>query len=358
MRTYRIVLYKNIEERWHYVLLTANAGEFRTETGICGYTSSTEETKSLPADADIKETLRKAGAEWQRIGYHKPDTHQLPVMTLHFKLPKWRGYPAGAPWFDEWTTWYLDPIREALDATVNGIAKGEERFSGNYLFYYAVPNPEMARQTLALIGATSPVQYDLEIYIGEAGKTVPIPIDPDVPEFLQSFLRGFEASARVLSDGLSKLIHIDPLKPELVFTAAQSRIRNEQASRIRQELKSRWNFECVYWDPYNQQVPVEIIELDQLADPQTQQLLLGHLRAIAQTPFYLLDCQNGLFTIEPDQLFEGAYEGMVFDDSFDWVIYFSEHHSVSFAGQTLAPAIQQLLQHKIAANADLVRQGA
>jgi len=341
MSTYRITLYKQIEERWQYVRLSATPeGALRTEEGICGYTSGKAHISLIPAGTDAETALRKAGEMWLLDGYQRMP-QGLQMMTLHFRMPKWRGLPAGAPWFEEWCQFYLDPVRTALQVTGNGIPQGEERFSGNYLFFFAVPNPDMARQNVALVAAASPVQFDFEIYIGEENKQVEIPISPDVPDFLQEFLRGFEASARTIARGLAK-VSVDALQPELVIDHAQRRVKGEEATVLKQRLRERWNFECQFWDPVSHAAPGEVVYLQQPEALEYKQQIAAALRQEGQQQFYLLDCENGLFRIEPEEIFDWTHEGMIFSAALDWVIYCSFYQTVTFGGEHLVSQVRKI----------------
>ncbi|MBK6993724.1 MAG: hypothetical protein IPH31_01895 [Lewinellaceae bacterium] len=61
-----------------------------------------------------------------------------------------------------------------------------------------------------------------------------------------------------------------------------------------------------------------------------------------QEPLYLLDCETGLFEIDTEQIFGGLHEGMVFDATFAWVLYFSHHNTITFGGDWLVAAVKDL----------------
>ena len=141
LKNYRLILYKQIEGRWHYVRLTALGSQMTSETGLCGaLPDQATSTPIPPVESNLESFIREKAESWTKDGYAKPHQQQLHVMTLHFQMRRWTGYPAGAPWYDDWTTGYLDPIQEILEKTCNGIPRGNERFSGNYLHYFVVFN--------------------------------------------------------------------------------------------------------------------------------------------------------------------------------------------------------------------------
>ena len=124
VNTYQLILYKKIGQRWHYVRLSnAPDNQVITERGCCGLPpDSTVLRRPDTALTDSVAILRQEAEKWAAEGYHKPHQNNLQVMTLHFQMPRWRGYPAGAPWYDDWVTVYRDPIEAMLAATRNGIA--------------------------------------------------------------------------------------------------------------------------------------------------------------------------------------------------------------------------------------------
>jgi len=343
----RIILYKQINNRWHYVRLTATyPAELSIETGCCGQKPDHAEKNEIPASIHPIAALRQEGEKWIEQGYSKPHPHSLQVMTLHFQMRRWTGYPAGAPWYDDWTSGYLDPIHQILDETCNGIPRGNERFSGNYMHYYTIFNTDLAQEAVEKIAAAAPVKFLLDIHIASREKQVHIPIDPNVPEYLRSLFRVVEKSARTIAHELPVLFPTDPLQPEFVPNAsANRRIVGEEAAGLRSTLKEKWNFDSNFWDPLTQVAPAEVVFLNGMAEDKKQAvaMLLSHK---LQEPLYLLDCETGLFEIDTDQIFGGSHEGMVFDTSFDWVIYFSHHYTITFGGDWLVDAVKDLYQEQ------------
>lgn len=341
----RIILYKQCGARWHYVRLTAlPLAEIRMETGCCGQKPDHTETTAIPAQTEPLAALRQEGEKWLEKGYGKPHPHSLQVMTLHFQMRRWTGYPAGAPWYDDWTSGYLDPIHQALEDTCNGIPRGSERFSGNYLHYYTVFNTDLAQEAVEKIAAAAPVKFLLDIHIASREKQVQIPIDPNVPEYLRSLFRVVEKSARTIAHELPVLFPSDPLQPEFVPNgSANKRIIGEEATRLRRILQEKWNFDSNFWNPLTEAAPSEVVFLNGMAE-EKKQAIAALLSEKLHEPLYLLDCETGLFEIGADQIFGGSHEGMVFDASFDWVIYFSHHYTLTFGGSWLVAAVKDLYQ--------------
>ena len=178
MNAFRIILYQQCDGRWHYVRLTAESGSelrtaidysgtpgpgwrplrsfaavstnrveqlsvasgeakqfyrLRTETGVCGLMPDHTEAVALADDADAKAALNEAGKAWQAKGWNKPAPAEVLVLTLHFQMRRWTGYPASAPWPADLTAGYLDPVLLALESSCNGLPRGIDRFSGYYL---------------------------------------------------------------------------------------------------------------------------------------------------------------------------------------------------------------------------------
>lgn len=337
----RIILYKQIDHRWHYVRLSAPGGaQLRVETGCCGLKPENDQIQDVTQDPAV--ALRQEGEAWLAKGYGKPHPHSLQVMTLHFQMRRWTGYPAGAPWYDDWTSGYLDPIHQMLDETCNGIPRGSERFSGNYLHYFTVFNTDLAQEAVEKIAAAAPVKFLLDIHIANREKQVHIPIDPNVPEYLRSLFRVVEKSARTIAHELPVLFTSDPLQPEYVPNGnAPKRIIGEKAKQLRQALKEKWHFESNFWDPLTPSSPSEVVFLNGMAEDK-KQAVAQLIQERVQEPLYLLDCEAGLFEIGTEQVFSGAHEGMVFDASLGWVIYFSHHYTLTFGGDWLVAAVKEL----------------
>ncbi len=337
----RIILYKQIINRWHYVRLTAvSDAELCMETGCCGQKPEQTDSSGISADTDPSTALRQEGEQWLEKGYAKPHPHSLQVMSLHFQMRRWTGYPAGAPWYDDWTSGYLDPIQQVLEETCNGIPKGNERFSGNYLQYYTIFNTDLAQEAVEKIAAAAPVKFLLDIHVASREKQVQIPIDPNVPEYLRSLFRVVEKSARTIAHELPVLFPTDPLQPEFVPNGPiQKRIIGEEAAALRSTLKEKWNFDSNFWDPLTQVAPSEVVFLNGMAEDKKQAIAAMLSKKLLE-PLYLLDCETGLFQIGTDQIFGGSHEGMVFDASFEWVIYFSHHYTITFGGDWLVSAVK------------------
>ncbi|MBL7826136.1 MAG: hypothetical protein JNJ57_05855 [Saprospiraceae bacterium] len=299
-------------------------------------------SSAIPEGVASTDFLKEKATSWLDQGYGKPNQQQLHVMTLHFQMRRWHGYPAGAPWFDDWKSGYIDPIQEELEATCNGIPRGNERFSGNYLNYYIVFNTDLALEKVEQIAAAAPVKFLLDIHIGRREKQVQIPIDPNVPEYLRTLFRIVEKSARTIASELPVLFQGDPLQPEQLSNEQQkTRIIGEKAQHLRKELTQKWNFDSNFWDPLKPASPSEVVFLNGMAEDKKSaivQLLAKHV----QIPLYLLDCEEGLFEIEVDQIFSSPHEGMVFDATLDWVIYFSHHYTITFGGDWLVTAVTNL----------------
>jgi hypothetical protein len=231
-----------------------------------------------------------------------------------------------------------------LDETCNGIPRGNERFSGNYLHYYTIFNSDLAKEAVEKIAAAAPVKFLLDIHIASREKQVQIPIDPNVPEYLRSLFRVVEKSARTIARELPVLFPTDPLQPEFVpDAAAQKRITGTAAAQLRSTLKEKWNFDSNFWDPLTEVSPSEVVFLNGMAEDK-KKAIAALLQQKFQEPLYLLDCETGLFEIGTDQIFGGSHEGMVFDAGFEWVIYFSHHYTISFGGEWLVAAVQDLYQ--------------
>ncbi len=342
MTEYQIILYKLVETRWHYVRLATRAGKCLTESGVCGNRPTHALSAPLPPDANPQEFLREKAISWGDQGYGKPSQQQLQVMTLHFQMKRWSGYPAGAPWFDDWRSGYIDPIQNQLEETCNGIPRGNDRFSGNYMYYYVVFNTDAAIEMVDQAAAAAPVKFLLDVHIGRREKQVQIPIDPNVPEYLRTLFRVVEKSARTIASELPVLFQGDPFQPEPVREHTERvRVTGEVAQSLRKILEEKWNFTSNFWDPLTPASPVEVVFLNGMEESK-KAAVVEIIRTRVERPLYLLDCEEGLFEISPEQIFSSPHEGMVFDAGFNWVVYFSHHYTITFSGDWLLEAVKSL----------------
>lgn len=335
---YRLILYKQIEQVWHYVRLSIDRGTLCTEMGCCGLLPERSETAPANTALEAREVLKQAGLLWQQRGYGKPGPKELSIMTLHFQLPLWKGAPAGAPWFDAWTDHYLDPIQKTMEETCNAIPKGDERFSGNHLYYYRVLNPELAKAAVETVAEKAQHRFSLDISIDKHEKPVSVSINPDVPDFLQSMLRGFEQTARLLAREWPLLTPVDPLQPENRPLTPDNRIRGAEAEYLRHTLKEKWGFNCQQWTPPPFAQTEARFGPDELSE-DLKQTVIESIAARGTGPCYLLECDHGLFQIAPEQIFSGVYEGIAFDAEFEWAIYFSRDFTVTFLSLPLSPLL-------------------
>jgi hypothetical protein len=338
MEVYRLILYRHFQNKWHYTRLTAPVdGMMQVETGICGKAADSSELVSTGGKSQI-EAITHYSEQLQEKGWGnlKNVSQELSVLTLHFKMPRWKGYPAGAPWFDNWMQYYMTPIRAELEAHSNGFELHDERFSGNYLYYFTVLNPDLALEAVEKIADKSPEKFILDLHVGKRGKQVFIPIDPNVPEYLQAFFRVVEKSARSIANELPLLFPGKSLEPELVQESDTTiPVHGEKGIEFRRILREKWNFTCNYWNPLSNDAPGEVVFILGFP-PDKQQQLIAHIRKNQSGPIYKLDCENGLFQVPLDSIFQDTtLEGVIFDERLDWIIYASHHNTHTFGGELL-----------------------
>jgi hypothetical protein len=348
MPAYRLTLYKKAEGIWHYCQITAGAesGLLSTALGICGATPEQRLNTALPTEADPFSAVKEAGATWRTRGYDYPTRKDMTVMSLHFKTGNYSGWPAGAPWFEDWKTYYQEPIDQQLSDTANGIATGSHRARGHYLLYYYVLNAEAARQTVERITAAAPVHISVDIHLSDREIRPNIQLADGVPPPLADLYKGFEEMAHTLAEASQNVVfQTVTLTPQPIHESSRKRIRGAEALTLRQALKDRWGFNCTYFPPLGGDAREEVVYLTDLA-PDVEQALFQLLSERLQEPVYVLDCEEGLFRIGPNHIFRGAYEGVVFDDSLDWIIYFSHHNTITFGGKWLIEAVEHLHRHQ------------
>jgi hypothetical protein len=131
------------------------------------------------------------------------------------------------------------------------------------------------------------------------------------------------------------------MQPEHVPNGGFKRVLGESSSQLRQQLKEKWNFDSSFWDPLTQASPSEVVFLNGMAEDKKQQVS-DWIRSNMKSPLYLMDCETGLFEIGAEQVFSNAHEGIVFDSTLEWVIYFSHHYTITFGGAALVDTVREM----------------
>jgi hypothetical protein len=348
MPTYRLTLYKKVAGVWNYCQITATpeSGKLTTAIGICGKAPEQLTESALEHPNDPSLSVEEAGAFWRIQGFDYPMRKDMTVMSLHFKVGTFNGWPAGAPWFEDWKTHYQEPVEAQLTETANGIATGSHRARGQYLLYYYVLNPEAAQLTVEQVAGAAPVHIPLEIHMGDREIRPSIQMDQGVPAPLVDLYKGFEEMALTLAEASQNVVFQSvALTPQMLHESSRKRVRGLEASVLRIALRERWGFTCNYFPPLGGEAKDEVVFLTNLEQDIEKQLFEILLQRLME-PVYVLDCEEGLFRIEAQHIFRGAYEGVVFDDSLDWIIYFSHHNTITFGGKWLIEAVRALHQHQ------------
>lgn len=343
MPAYRLTLYNKKDSLWHYCQMTANeSGRLTTAYGVCGERAETVLETAHDPHADPAETVKTAGNQHREEGYDYPRRKDMLVMSLHFRLNPGNTWPAGAPWFDDWKTYYQEPIEQKLTETANGFANGNQRSRGHYILYYYVLNAEKAKEAVQEVVAAAPVYFPLNIHIADREVRPEINLDGNMPGPLVDLFKGFEEMALNLAEASQQVAFQSvTLMPQILPEPSRKPIRGAEAGKLRKLLYERWGFNCSYWPPLGGEAKGEVVFVNRLEhDAETQ--LDDLLKQRVLEPVYLLDCEEGFFTISPDKIFRGAYEGVVFDSSLDWIIYFSHHNTITFGGDWLIEAVQEI----------------
>jgi hypothetical protein len=342
MASYRLTLYKQIDDAWHYCQVTAHgSAKLVTALGTCGAAPEQIKETPLAPETDPSTAVQEAGALWRAQGFDYPKRSDMQIMSLHFRVTNSTGWPAGAPWFEDWKTYYQEPVETMLNETANGFANGSHRLRGHYLLYFYVLDVNAARATVERIAATAPIRIPMDIHIGDREMRPEIHVDQGVPSALADLFKGFEQIALTISEASQNVVFQSvTLTPQLVHESSRKRIRGLDAQVLRIALRERWGFTCNYWPPLGGEAKGEVVyinTLEQALEKELMDLLLQKMRE----PVYLLDCEEGIFKIDPENIFRGAYEGVVFDDSLEWIIYFSHHNTITFGGDWMIQAVKE-----------------
>lgn len=337
---YRLTLYHRLADgQWQYCQMTAGESHLQTSLGRCGgYPPLQVDTVALEPGADPQLAVRAAGAQWRERGFDYPRRNELKILTIHFRVPVWTGFPAGAPWFEDWKTYYQEPIEVLLDATVNGFAKGVRRGKGWVSLFYYVLDAEAARQGVEALAEAAPVSIPFTTYVGDREHSPDASLHDGVPGPLAGL---FEHFGEVAEASQQLLFHTVALTPQPVHTSSRARIKGAEAMAIRQKLYERWGFNCQGWPPLGGSAPETVVYVRDLPLDKTYELQAWLIDQL-QEPAYLLDCDDGLFRLDSQQLLRGAYEGIVFDAGLEWAVYFSHHHTITFAGKRLIEHVRSL----------------
>lgn len=341
MSAYRLTLYKQIDTVWHYCQMTAtDTGKLVTALGQCGNAPEQHIEVLLPTDMDPSIAVQQAGAQWRLQGFDYPHRKDMKIMSLHFRVANMNGWPAGAPWFEDWKTYYQEPVDDLLTTTANGFANGSHRLRGHYLLYYYVLDIAAARTIVEKVAAKAPVQIPLEIHISDRELRPEIQFDDGVPSPLADLYKGFEQMALTISEASQQVVFQSvTLTPQIVHASSRQRVRGLDAQVLRLALRERWGFTCNYWPPLGGDAKSEVVYISD-HDTHLENTLLPLFKEKLQLPVYLLDCEEGIFKISLENIFRGAYEGVVFDDGLDWIVYFSHHNTITFGGEWLVSALK------------------
>jgi hypothetical protein len=311
-----------------------------TALGNCGSTPHQVTESVIDPKTDLYESVREAGQEWRLAGYDYPRRKDMHVMTLHFRLSGSSGWPASAPWFEDWKTCYQEPVEQLLSDTANGFSNGIHRVKGHLLLYYYVLNTSAASEQVRKIADDAPVHFPMDIHIGDRPMRPKIYLDANVPDPLADMYKGFEQMAITLAEASQSVtFHAVTLTPQPVHESSRQRVKGLQALALRTALKERWGFECDSWPPAGGSAKESVVFVNSL-DTDTESQLLALIQAQLHAPVYLLDCEEGFFQIESRNIFRGAFEGVVFDDQLEWIIYFSHHGTITFGGTWLVEAVK------------------
>lgn len=340
MPAYRLTLYKQIDSAWHYCQMTATeAGKMLTALGRCGETPGQLTETVLPSGTDLSAAVQELGIYWRTQGFDYPKRKDMQIMSLHFRVSATTGWPAGAPWFEDWKTYYQEPVEQMMSETANGFPNGSHRSRGHYLLYFYVLDTAAARATVEQIAAKAPVRFPLAIHFSDREIRPQITLDGGVPSPLADLYKGFEEMALTLAEASQNVVfQTVTLTPQVVHESSRHRVRGLDAEVLRIALRERWGFTCNYWPPLGGEAKGEVVFIN-TPEPDLEKRLSALLLEKLQLPVYLLDCEEGIFTIKPENIFRGAYEGVVFDEGLEWIIYFSHHGTITFGGDWLVGAV-------------------
>jgi len=321
--------------------MTANgSGKLTTAFGICGSTPSRLSETALPPGAEPFGAVKEAGTRWRGEGYDYPRRLDMQIMSLHFSLPASSGWPAGAPWFEDWKTFYQEPIENGLAETANGFPNGSHRAKGRLVLYFYILDAAAARATVEQVAALAPISFPMEVHIGPQPIRPGINLDKGMPVPLSDMYKGFEQMALTLAEASQSVVfHTVTLTPQLVHEPSRQRVKGLPAQNLLQGLRERWGFECNLWPPLGGEAKSEVAVLREWT-PGLETHLSGLVQQRLQLPAYLLDCEEGIFTIAPKNIFRGVYEGVVFDAGMEWIIYFSHQNTITFGGDWLVEAVR------------------
>jgi hypothetical protein len=342
---YRIALYKQVEGRWHYVRLTSqDHNRYTMAQGRVGELPDRLETQPLPYAPGTELALQQVAQEWVAEGYGTPHRSELKVLSLHFSMKSWRGYTSAAPWFEDWKTWYEEPMDKYLEERGHSyFDNGSASRSGDYLVLHRyVLHAEAASAAIQDIAAVAPAIFPFKIYIDDRERYPQVLYNPSVPEEINDILRGFEdvaASMTFISQELT-LQKVLTATPVHSVERTMPRVSREQARKLREALSEAWGYECNYWIPIGKPAKQEVVFIDELpADLKSHLTHLIFSRTMGA--IYRVDYDEGMSEIDSADLFKPfSYEGAIFAADMSWIVYFSHHNTFTFGGEYLIDAVK------------------
>lgn len=121
------------------------------------------------------------------------------------------------------------------------------------------------------------------------------------------------------------------------------KLKDDEATQIRQRLLDTWNYDGGYWEPLDDKSPKPTVFVmkEIITQDDIEKIILLVSENADKKIFEIMEDRND-FEIEIDSFSPDLYETICCDKSFDWVVYGSHELTIAFGGTWLTEAIEQI----------------
>ncbi len=342
---HQTILYKKISNKWHYVRLTADSVHTcLIEKGCVGALASDVENSALPTALSVEKGIQRIAQTWLDAGYGIPRRDEMQVLTLHYRVKPWQGYTCAAPWYEDWKTWYDEPMSEWLqNRGYTCFPDAGLAMMGEYLVVHKyVLEGDKASLAVQDIATIAPVVFQYKLFLSDQEKYPQVNYNPDVPAELNDIIRGLEEMATTMTSVSQELLLQNVIAQAPVREVnIGKRVSREKSSLLRKMLYEHWGFECDAWIPIGGESKQETVYIGQFPDALRDNILQIIKNTPSHASIYRLDYDDGISECShKDILKPFLYEGVVFDASMTWIIYLSHHYTFTFGGTDLVKAVR------------------
>ncbi|MCC7246577.1 MAG: hypothetical protein IT269_12920 [Saprospiraceae bacterium] len=345
----QIILHKQVSGSWHYCRLSiSDAPHCLVEKGRVGF--EPDSTETFPMSANHATALQTLAKEYMEQGYGSPHRSEWQVLSLHFNMKPWSGFTSSAAWYEDWKSQYDEPMQELLIRRGHCVPAADTpgQIGDTLVLFKYVLEGEYAAHAVLQLFSNASIVFPFRVYLGDHEQYPQLRSNPLVPQEISDILEGFYSVASTMT-AISQevaLQRVTSVMPQVWTDQQPARVSKDKANELRRQLQDVWGFDGGIWTPLGPPSKQETVFLSQWPDAlknQIMHLLTGHNSG----PVYRFDFDEGISeTPLRDAFRHFAYEGTIFPDNMEWIIYCSHHHTFTFGGPTLIQAVRAFFRDK------------